>query len=78
MVRPVFPLRPPGAVNVLPVSRPPVAGIPTVRPIILPVVRPVAAPTAPPAEKAQTTVYIGKIAPTVENEFMLALLKVNF
>ncbi|RDY05544.1 RNA-binding protein 25, partial [Mucuna pruriens] len=75
MVRPVFPPRPPGAVNILPVSRPPVAGIPAVRPIIPPVVRPMIAPSVTPAEKPQNTVYIGKIAPTVENEFMLSLLQ---
>lgn len=79
MVRPSFPPRPPGAVNVLPaVSRPPVAGIPPVRPVIPPVVRPVVAPSITPADKPQTTVYIGKIASTVENEFMLSLLQVNF
>ncbi|XP_054823939.1 RNA-binding motif protein 25 isoform X3 [Prosopis cineraria] len=76
MVRPSFPPRPPGAVNVLPaVSRPPVAGIPPVRPVIPPVVRPVVAPNITPADKPQTTVYIGKIASTVENEFMLSLLQ---
>lgn len=78
MVRPSYPMRPPGAVNVLPaVSRPPVAGIPGVRPIIPPLVRPMVAPSITPAEKLQTTVYIGKIAKTVENEFMLSLLQVN-
>ncbi|XP_028786113.1 RNA-binding protein 25 isoform X1 [Neltuma alba] len=76
MVRPSFPPRPPGSVNVLPaVSRPPVAGIPPVRPVIPPVVRPVVAPSITPADKPQTTVYIGKIASTVENEFMLSLLQ---
>ncbi|KAG5050712.1 hypothetical protein JHK87_002910 [Glycine soja] len=75
MVRPVFPARPPGAVNIPTISRPPVAGIPAVRPIIPPVVRPVVAPSVTPAEKPQNTVYIGKIAPTVENEFMLSLLQ---
>ncbi|XP_068468111.1 RNA-binding motif protein 25 isoform X2 [Phaseolus vulgaris] len=75
MVRPVFPPRPPGAVNIPPISRPPVAGIPTVRPIIPPVVRPMVAPSVTPAEKPQNTVYIGKIASTVENEFMLSLLQ---
>ncbi|XP_022632114.1 RNA-binding protein 25 isoform X1 [Vigna radiata var. radiata] len=75
MIRPVFPPRPPGAVNIPPISRPPVAGIPTVRPIIPPVVRPMVAPSATPAEKPQNTVYIGKIASTVENEFMLSLLQ---
>jgi len=78
MVRPVFPPRPPGAVNIPPISRPPVAGIPTVRPIIPPVVRPMVAPSVTPAEKPQNTVYIGKIASTVENEFMLSLLQVIF
>ncbi|KAL5759797.1 hypothetical protein ACOSQ2_018635 [Xanthoceras sorbifolium] len=77
MVRPVFPPRPPGAVGVLPaVSRPPLPGIPGVRPIIPPVVRPVGFPSFTPAEKPQTTVYVGKIAPTADNDFMLALLKV--
>lgn len=78
MIRPVYPPRLPGAINVLPLSRPPVAGIPTIRPIIPPVIRPVVPPIVTPSEKQHTTVYIGKIAPTVENEFMLSLLKVNF
>ncbi|KAK1554183.1 hypothetical protein Q3G72_008999 [Acer saccharum] len=77
MVRPVFHPRPPGAVGVLPaVSRPPLHGIPGIRPIIPPVVRPVGFPIVTPAEKPQTTVYVGKIAPTADNDFMLALLKV--
>ncbi|CAL5188972.1 unnamed protein product [Lathyrus oleraceus] len=75
MVRPVYPPRLPGTINVLPVSRPPVAGIPLIRPVIPPIVRPVVLPSVTPAEKQHTTVYIGKIAPTVENEFMLSLLK---
>ncbi|XP_004489850.1 RNA-binding motif protein 25 isoform X2 [Cicer arietinum] len=75
MIRPVYPPRLPGAINVLPLSRPPVAGIPTIRPIIPPVIRPVVPPIVTPSEKQHTTVYIGKIAPTVENEFMLSLLK---
>ncbi|CAI8587609.1 unnamed protein product [Vicia faba] len=75
MVRPVYPPRLPGAINMLPVSRPPVAGIPSIRPIIPPIVRPVVLPSVTPSEKQHTTVYIGKIAPTVENEFMLSLLK---
>lgn len=79
MVRPSFPPRPPGAINVLPaISRPPVAGIPPIRPIIPPVIRPVVTPSITPADKPQTTVYIGKIASSVENEFMLSLLQVNF
>ncbi|KAI4328243.1 hypothetical protein L6164_020615 [Bauhinia variegata] len=76
MVRPAYPPRPHGAVNVLPtVSRPPVAGIPGARPLIPPIARPVVAPSITPAEKPQTTVYVGKIASTVENDFMLSLLQ---
>ncbi|PPD89229.1 hypothetical protein GOBAR_DD13825 [Gossypium barbadense] len=71
MIRPAFPPRPPGAIGVMPtVSRPPVPGA---RPIIPPVIRP-AVPNVTPTEKPQTTVYIGKIAPTVDNDFMLSLL----
>ncbi|KAL5552903.1 hypothetical protein UlMin_040304 [Ulmus minor] len=76
MVRPAFPPRPPGAMGMLPAgSRPLVPGIPGVRPIIPPVVRPAIVPSVTPAEKPQTTVYVGKIAPTVENDFMLSLLQ---
>ncbi|XP_038714501.1 RNA-binding protein 25-like isoform X2 [Tripterygium wilfordii] len=75
MVRPAFPLRPLGAVGMLPgVARPHFPGIPGVRPIIPPIVRPVD-PSVTPVEKPQTTVYIGKIAPTVDNDFMLSLLR---
>lgn len=78
MVRPLFTPRPPGAVGVIPaVPRAPV-GIPGVRPTLPPVVRPAILPTVMPAEKPQTTVYIGKIAPTVGNDFMLSLLSVCF
>ncbi|XP_030496914.2 RNA-binding motif protein 25 isoform X1 [Cannabis sativa] len=71
MVRPSF--RPPGAIGMGVLSRPPIPGI---RPIIPPVVRPAIVPNLTPAEKPQTTVYVGKIAPTVENDFILALLQV--
>ncbi|XP_057984986.1 RNA-binding motif protein 25 isoform X3 [Hevea brasiliensis] len=75
MVRPMFPPRPPGAIGVLPAaSRPLVPGIPGVRPIIPPIIRP-AVPSITPAEKPQTTVYVGKIEPTVENDFMLSVLR---
>lgn len=78
MVRPMFPPRPPGVIGVLPAgSRPLVPGIPAVRPIIPPIIRP-AVPSVTPAEKPQTTVYVGKIEPTVENDFMLSLLRVNY
>ena len=75
MVRAAFPPRPLGAIGVLP--RPPIPGIPGVRPIIPPIVRPVIVPSVTPAEKPQTTVYVGRIAPTVENEFILSLLQVG-
>ncbi|CAN0924021.1 RNA-binding motif protein 25 [Linum grandiflorum] len=70
MVRPIFTPRPPG---VLPMTRPLVPNIPGVRPIIS-IIRP-AVPSVTPAEKPQTTVYVGKISPSVENEFMLSLLQ---
>jgi RNA-binding protein 25 len=76
MVRPLFPPRPPGALSVVPaVPRPLVPGIPGVRPVMYPIIRPVI-PSVTPAEKPQTTVYIGKIAPSVENDFMMSLLQV--
>ncbi|XWS22579.1 hypothetical protein CRYUN_Cryun29cG0048700 [Craigia yunnanensis] len=75
MIRPAFPPRPPGAIGVIPlVSRPPFLGVPGFRPIIPRVIRPAAVPIVAPAEKPQTTVYVGKIAPTVDNDFMLSLL----
>ncbi|KAE9613388.1 putative RNA recognition motif domain, PWI domain-containing protein [Lupinus albus] len=75
MVRPVYHPRPPGAVNVFSVSRPPVAGIPGVHPIIPLTVRPVITPSVTPTDMPQTPVYVGKMAPTLENEFMLSLLQ---
>ncbi|KAK4784342.1 hypothetical protein SAY86_018710 [Trapa natans] len=75
VARPAFPPRPPGTMGILPaVPRPPVSVIPGVRPIIPPVVRPGLVPVTP-AEKPQTTIYVGKIAPTADNDFMLSLLK---
>ncbi|CAM8943969.1 unnamed protein product [Rhodiola kirilowii] len=78
MVRPgypTYPLRPPGVMGMPPMlSRPPVPGVPSVRPMILPVIRPAVVPVTP-AEKPQTTVWVGKIASTVDNEFMLSLLQ---
>ncbi|KAM1170760.1 hypothetical protein ACFX13_021516 [Malus domestica] len=71
MIRTPFPPRPLGATGLL--QRAPVPGIPGVRPIIPPV-RPIL-PIVTPAEKPQTTVYVGKIAPTVDNEFMKYLLQ---
>ncbi|OMO78193.1 hypothetical protein CCACVL1_14583, partial [Corchorus capsularis] len=73
MIRPAFPPRPIGVIPA--VSRPHIPGVPGVRPIIPPVIRPAVVPNVTPAEKPQTTVYIGKIAPTVDNDFMLSLLR---
>ncbi|XP_015076057.1 RNA-binding protein 25 isoform X3 [Solanum pennellii] len=74
MARPVFPPRPLGAVGIIPpLMRPP---IPMMRPpIIPPVARPAAIPSITQTEKPQTTVYVGKISSTAENEFMLSLLQ---
>ncbi|KAI3467514.1 hypothetical protein Pfo_024177 [Paulownia fortunei] len=72
MIRPAFPPRP--LIGVMPpLARPPVVGIRG--PIIPPVVRPPAIPSVMSAEKPQTTVYVGKISTTVENDFMLSLLQ---
>lgn len=69
-MRPGFPPRPLG---IIPMPRPPVLGIRG--PIIPPVVRPAIMPIVTPTEKPQTTVYVGKMASTVENDFMLSLLQ---
>uniref|UniRef100_A0A1D1ZAQ2 RNA-binding protein 25 n=1 Tax=Anthurium amnicola TaxID=1678845 RepID=A0A1D1ZAQ2_9ARAE len=76
MVRAGFPPRPPGApIGIIPpLSRPPIHGIRGIPSIIPPVVRP-AVPIVAPTEKPQTTVYVGKIASTVENEFLESLLR---
>ncbi|KAL0334195.1 UNVERIFIED_CONTAM: RNA-binding protein 25 [Sesamum angustifolium] len=71
MIRPAFPPRP--LVGVMPpLARPPLVGVRP--PIIPPVVRPPSTPTVTSAEP-QTTVYVGKISSTVENDFMLSLLQ---
>lgn len=76
MVRPPFPQRPPGIVGIIPaLPRHPVPGIRG--PIIPPVVRPAGIPSVSPAEKPQTTVYVGKISSTVENDFIISLLQVS-
>lgn len=78
MVRPGFIMRPPGTVGAVPlVQRPPIPGMPGLRPVMPPMIRPVLAPFVPPVEKPQTTIYIGKIA-TVENDFMMSILEVCF
>ncbi|KAL0336155.1 UNVERIFIED_CONTAM: RNA-binding protein 25 [Sesamum radiatum] len=71
MIRPAFPPRP--LVGVMPpLARPPLVGVRP--PIIPPVVRPPSTPTVTSAEP-QTTVYVGKISSSVENDFMLSLLQ---
>ncbi|KAF9602949.1 hypothetical protein IFM89_032831, partial [Coptis chinensis] len=71
MVRPAYPPRMPGAIGMLqPLVRPPIPGIYGVPPVVRPVI-PIVAPT----KKPQTTVYVGKIASIVENDFILTLLR---
>ncbi|CAN4116169.1 unnamed protein product [Withania somnifera] len=74
MAQPVFPPHRPGAVGIVPpLMRPP---IPMIRPpIIPPAARPAAIAIIAQTEKPQTTVYVGKISSTAENEFMLSLLQ---
>lgn len=74
MVRSTYPPRPPGPI-MPPQLRPPVTGIRG--PIIPPLVRPVASPSITPTDKSQTTVYVGKIASTIENDFIRSLLEVG-
>jgi RNA-binding protein 25 len=75
VIRPGFPPRlmpPPG---VLTIQRPPmITGIRP--PVITPAARP-PAPAATPPDKPPTAVYVGKIAPTVDNDFLLSLLRVS-
>ncbi|KAF7124443.1 hypothetical protein RHSIM_Rhsim12G0047400 [Rhododendron simsii] len=72
MVRPAFPPRPPGPI-MPPQLRPPITGIRG--PINPPLIRPVASPSITPTDKSQTTVYVGKIASTIENDFIRSLLE---
>ncbi|XP_039125799.1 RNA-binding protein 25 isoform X1 [Dioscorea cayenensis subsp. rotundata] len=71
LVRAGFPPRP-GFIS--PLGRPPIPGIRGIPPIATPIVRPPITIVAP-QEKPQTTVYVGKIAPTVDNDFLLSLLR---
>ena len=78
MVRPSFPPRPLTPMGVIPqIPRPPIPGVRGIPPVVTSVVRPVV-PAVAATEKPQTTVYIGKIAPTVNNDFLLSLLRVIF
>lgn len=74
MLRPIYPPRPVGMVGINPVlARPPNPGVRG--PVIAPVIRPAGIPSVTPTEKPQTTVYVGKIASTVENDFILSILQ---
>uniref|UniRef100_A0A803L0I3 RNA-binding protein 25 n=1 Tax=Chenopodium quinoa TaxID=63459 RepID=A0A803L0I3_CHEQI len=74
MARPSFLSRPGVTVGMVPqLPRPPFLGLRP--PLTLPVVRPPVVPVALPPEKPQTTVYVGKIAPSVENDFIRSLLE---
>ncbi|KAJ3677500.1 hypothetical protein LUZ60_003224 [Juncus effusus] len=66
LIRPGFAPRP-----IPQIMRPNIAGIRPAPPMA-PLLRPV---NPVPVEKPQTTVYVGKIAPTVDNDFLLSLLK---
>ncbi|KAL6598485.1 hypothetical protein ACP70R_046184 [Stipagrostis hirtigluma subsp. patula] len=75
MVRPGFAPRPMPPPGVVPIQRPPIIpGIRGVPPVVAPAARP-AAPAVTPADKPPTAVYVGKIAPTVDNDFLLSLLR---
>ncbi|CAI9273012.1 unnamed protein product [Lactuca saligna] len=71
MLQPAYPQRPIGVVGVIPsLARPPMMAIRgPVGPTIIR--RPIN--TITPAEKPMTTVYVGKIASSMDNEFMLSL-----
>lgn len=74
MIRQMYPPRPPIGVGIVPPLMQPV---PVIRgPIIPPVIRPAPSPLVTQTEKTHITVYVGKISPTVENDFMLSLLQV--
>lgn len=75
MVRPGFvprPMPPPGVVAI---QRPPIiSGIRAIPPLVALSARP-PAPAVTLADKPPTAVYVGKIAPTVDNDFLLSLLR---
>ncbi|RLN05430.1 hypothetical protein C2845_PM13G12590 [Panicum miliaceum] len=75
MVRPGFVPRPMPPPGVVPIQRPPmIPGIRSVPPLVAPAARP-PPPAVTPADKPPTAVYVGKIAPTVDNDFLLSLLR---
>ncbi|XP_048503385.1 RNA-binding motif protein 25 isoform X3 [Beta vulgaris subsp. vulgaris] len=74
MGRPPFLPRPGVPVGTVPpLPRPPFLGLRP--PMTPPIVRPPVVPIVAPVEKPQTTVYVGKIAPSVENDFIHSLLE---
>lgn len=74
MMRPGFPPRPMPPVGVVPIQRPAIPlGIRGAPPMVAPPVRP-PAPAVTLADKPPTAVYVGKIAPTVDNDFLRSLL----
>jgi hypothetical protein len=76
MMRPNFPPRPMPQMGVVPIQRPPIIpGIRGAPPMVAPPVRP-PVPAVTPVDKPPTAVYVGKIAPTVDNDFILSLLRV--
>ena len=76
MLQPAYPQRPLGAVGVIPSLAPP--PMMAMRGPVVPTIirRPIN--TITPAEKPMTTVYVGKIASSVDNEFMLSLFVGKF
>jgi len=74
MVRPGFVPRPMPPPGVVPIQRPPIiSGIRAISPLVT--ARP-PAPAVTLPDKPPTAVYVGKIAPTVDNDFLLSLLRV--
>uniref|UniRef100_A0A0D9X7U0 PWI domain-containing protein n=1 Tax=Leersia perrieri TaxID=77586 RepID=A0A0D9X7U0_9ORYZ len=75
MMRPGFPPRPMPPVGVMPLQRPPI--MPGIRgaPLVVPPTARPPTPAVTPPDKPPTAVYVGKIAPTVDNEFLLSLLR---
>lgn len=75
IARPPFFPRPGTTIGTVPpLPRPPFLGVRP--PVTPPIIRPPVLPVVAPAEKPQTTVYVGKIAPSVENDFIRSLLEV--
>lgn len=76
MIRPGFVPRPMPPPGVVPIQRPTIiSGIRAIPPLVAPTARP-PAPAVKLADKPPTAVYVGKIAPTVDSDFLLSLLRV--